>query len=178
MKDYYKILEIDRNASNAQVKKAYRRLALKYHPDLNRDFNAVVIFREANEAYRTLSSPKKRESYDFRLFNNIPEKVVINKKYYEDNGRKYGTAYKRNAGNPNAKKQAPKKEEKVDFTYMENWMFYSLVFIGLLAIALSVRDLYQNEVKDSNAFTGIIFGLLFTFLLIYFWSQVVKKRKE
>ena len=56
-------------------------------------------------------------------------------------------------------------------------MFGSLVFIGLFAIFLSVRDLYNNEIEDLNAFTGIIFGLLFTFLLIYSWTQIFRKKE-
>jgi hypothetical protein len=57
-------------------------------------------------------------------------------------------------------------------------MFGSLVIIGLFAIFLSIRDLYNNEIEDLNAFTGIIFGLLFTFLLLYSWTQIFRKKKE
>jgi curved DNA-binding protein len=64
-KDYYKILEVDRNASQEDIKKAFRRLARKYHPDVNpNDAAAAERFKELNEAYEALSDPEKREKYD------------------------------------------------------------------------------------------------------------------
>src|SRR6476620_7084494 len=63
--DYYKILEIDKNASDADIKKAYRKLARKYHPDLNpNDTNAKKKFQQINEANEVLSDPEKRKKYD------------------------------------------------------------------------------------------------------------------
>src|SRR5215213_5504109 len=63
--DYYKVLEIDKNASDADVKKAYRKLARKYHPDLNpNDANAKKKFQQINEANEVLSDPEKRKKYD------------------------------------------------------------------------------------------------------------------
>ena len=65
-KDYYEILGVDRNASEQDIKKAYRRLARKYHPDLNKDDpkTAEEKFKEVNEAYQTLSDADKRAQYD------------------------------------------------------------------------------------------------------------------
>src|SRR4051812_7871366 len=63
--DYYKILEIDKSASDADIKKAYRKLARKYHPDLNpNDATAKKKFQEINEANEVLSDPEKRKKYD------------------------------------------------------------------------------------------------------------------
>ncbi len=63
--DYYKILEIDKSASDADIKKAYRKLARKYHPDLNpNDANAKKKFQQINEANEVLSDPEKRKKYD------------------------------------------------------------------------------------------------------------------
>ncbi|GAB4534407.1 MAG: molecular chaperone DnaJ [Thermodesulfovibrionia bacterium] len=65
VKDYYSILGVDRNASDDEIKRAYRRLALKYHPDRNPgDKTAEERFKEINEAYACLSSPDKRANYD------------------------------------------------------------------------------------------------------------------
>ncbi len=65
VKDYYKILGVDKNASQDDIKKAYRKLARKYHPDLNPgDKTAEQKFKEINEAYEVLSDPKKRAEYD------------------------------------------------------------------------------------------------------------------
>lgn len=64
-KDLYEILGVDRNATQEEIKKAYRRLAKKYHPDLNPgDKEAEQKFKEINEAYEILSDPQKRAQYD------------------------------------------------------------------------------------------------------------------
>lgn len=63
--DYYKVLAVARNASDADLKKSYRRLAMKYHPDRNKDNpDTEEKFKEAKEAYEVLSDPKKRSAYD------------------------------------------------------------------------------------------------------------------
>ncbi len=63
-KDYYKILGVERTASAEEVKKAYRRLAHKYHPDVNRSPDAEAKFKEVAEAYEVLKDPEKRKTYD------------------------------------------------------------------------------------------------------------------
>jgi curved DNA-binding protein len=64
-KDYYKILGVERKASQDEIKKAFRKLAMKYHPDQNKDNKqAEEKFKEINEAYEVLSDSKKRERYD------------------------------------------------------------------------------------------------------------------
>ncbi|BFT66176.1 J domain-containing protein [uncultured Parvimonas sp.] len=64
-KDYYKILGVDKNATDAEIKKEYRKLAKKYHPDVNQnDEIAGNKFKEINEAYEVLSDKEKRKQYD------------------------------------------------------------------------------------------------------------------
>lgn len=63
-KDYYKILGVERNASDEDIKKSYRRLARKYHPDVSKESDAEKRFKEVGEAYEVLKDPQKRESYD------------------------------------------------------------------------------------------------------------------
>ena len=64
-RDYYEVLELQKGASEDEIKKAYRRLAKKYHPDMNPgDKDAEVKFKEVNEAYSILSDPEKKERYD------------------------------------------------------------------------------------------------------------------
>jgi molecular chaperone DnaJ len=64
-RDYYKVLDVARTATEADIKKAYRRLAMKYHPDRNpNDHEAEDKFKEAKEAYEVLSDPAKRAVYD------------------------------------------------------------------------------------------------------------------
>jgi DnaJ-class molecular chaperone len=98
-KDYYKILEIERNASEDDIKKSYRKLALKYHPDRCKDVGTEDKFKEISEAYSVLSSPDKKRTYDvmgnsedfnfngedpFSVFNNIFQQhlsTFMNMKY-------------------------------------------------------------------------------------------------
>lgn len=64
--DFYKLLGVDRNASDAEIKKSYRSKAMKYHPDRNKDnpAEAEAKFKQIKEAYEILSDPKKRSAYD------------------------------------------------------------------------------------------------------------------
>jgi hypothetical protein len=67
VKDYYKILELPTTASLSEIKKSFRRLAQQYHPDKNDGSNmAAAHFHEIQEAYKTLSDPKKREAYHYQ----------------------------------------------------------------------------------------------------------------
>ncbi len=64
-RDYYEVLGVEKNADDAAIKKAYRVLAKKYHPDMNPgDAEAEKKFKEASEAYAILSDPEKRRQYD------------------------------------------------------------------------------------------------------------------
>jgi molecular chaperone DnaJ len=63
-RDYYEVLGLDRNATDDDIRKAFRKLAFQYHPDRNNEPDATEKFKEINEAYEVLSSPDKRSSYD------------------------------------------------------------------------------------------------------------------
>ena len=63
-KDYYKLLGLERGAKDDDIRKAFRKLALKYHPDKNKEVGAKEKFMEVSEAYEILSDPTKRKSYD------------------------------------------------------------------------------------------------------------------
>ena len=63
-RDYYEVLGVGKNASDAELKSAYRKLALKWHPDRNKEAGAETKFKEVNEAYEVLSNPQKKTQYD------------------------------------------------------------------------------------------------------------------
>ena len=63
-RDYYEVLGVSKNASDDEIKSAFRKLAKKYHPDINKDPDAPEKFKEAQEAYAVLSDPNKRSQYD------------------------------------------------------------------------------------------------------------------
>lgn len=79
VKDYYKILGVDKNSTPDQIKSAYRKLAMKYHPDKTKgDKTAEEKFKEVNEAYEVLKDPEKKKKYD---------QFGDNWKYYEQSGQ-------------------------------------------------------------------------------------------
>ncbi len=63
-KDYYKVMGVARDATDAQIKQAYRKLARKYHPDVSKEPDAEARFKDVGEAYEVLRSPEKRAAYD------------------------------------------------------------------------------------------------------------------
>ena len=70
-KNFYDILQINKNVSKEEIKKSYKKLALQYHPDKNKDIDAIDKFKEIAEAYDTLSDDEKRKKYD--MFGNSDE---------------------------------------------------------------------------------------------------------
>src|SRR5665213_300727 len=179
MKDYYKILSIDHTANSDEIKKAYRKLALQYHPDINTDSVAADLFVQINEAYRILSNEDSKRRYDINYKYGLETREIFVKedKYRQGDGRKYGTAYKY----PKQPPRPPGEDENFFKTNrrMNTVMFYVLLIIGLCAIYASIRDLFAGNMVDKSSFTGLAFGLSFTSLLIYgFWYYYYKNHKE
>ena len=71
--DFYDVLGVGRDASQDEIKRAFRKLAFKYHPDRNKMADAEERFKEISEAYAILSDPKKRQQYDAQGFEGIKQ---------------------------------------------------------------------------------------------------------
>jgi len=176
MKDYYKILAIDSTANAEEIKKAYRKLALQYHPDINKSVMANDIFMQINEAYRILSDEQLRHRYDINRKYGFETRELIPKddKFRQGDGRKYGTAYKYPPQPP--RQPRPSGRHDKDNKALNTVMFYILLTIGCFAIYFSVRDLFQSNADDKGIIPGLAFGLSFTALLIYgYWFYYYKK---
>lgn len=97
MKNYYKTLEIETNADLITIKKAYRVLALKYHPDKNTTDNAAQMFIEITEAYEVLRNSESRKEYDalFEAFskNATNDKQTKTEQNWQQYGREKATEY-------------------------------------------------------------------------------------
>src|SRR5699024_12415472 len=63
-RDYYEVIGLEKGASDDEIKKAYRKLSKKYHPDINKEADAEEKFKEVSEAYEVLSDPQKKAAYD------------------------------------------------------------------------------------------------------------------
>ena len=70
-RDYYEVLGVGKNASPDELKNAFRTLARKYHPDINKEADAEERFKEINEAYAVLSDPAKRAAYEHYGFAGL-----------------------------------------------------------------------------------------------------------
>ena len=158
MYDYYKILEIPRNASLEDIKRAYRYKAKLVHPDVNDSAKAHEVFVVVNEAYETLIDSQRRYIHDMKL--NYTDAVKTNaekKKQY------YGSSVKNNSyTNTNANSNSSNfhydwnsfnkraYKEKTDEDYFKqspiiyNLLFVSGMFLGFLITIITIVSTYKN----------------------------------
>lgn len=92
--DYYDLLGVSRDASQEDIKRAFRKLAFKYHPDRNKRPDAEERFKEVSEAYAVLSDPEKREQYDTRGLEGIKRQYtqedIFNRRTFQDVFSEFG----------------------------------------------------------------------------------------
>lgn len=140
MKNYYKILEIDFGVDVIQIKKAYRRLALKYHPDKNSSNNAAEIFIQITEAYEVLNDSVKRAEYDKlysaifmkkeQSYQDISQYNLSKVGQWESFGKEKANEYARMAFDEFADRIID--ELKIGISYTPNLIF--LLFFGVTII--------------------------------------------
>lgn len=184
LKDYYAILQLSRDASLNEIKKSYRKLALQYHPDVNPSQESNNTFLLITEAYDILSDEQNKNKYDLLLMYGINAEIKtsskqeenIHPKYKEDGGRKYGTAYKYKNYTNNYNNQ--KKEEEASSDLIEKILFISLMILGIIAIIFATIDLFTIKIEGLQNFSGLLFGVLFTALLFFYYFFVFKDDKK
>ena len=168
MKDYYKILGISIKATSGEIRKAYRKLAFQYHPDVNAELESNDQFNEITEAYEVLIDPDLRKKYDIGFL--YQGSFIVNQqqeKTRRDNYRKYGNSAK----NPSAHtpKNSATKMKQIRFPRFEKFMYRTLLSFGILGLMYSIRDLFIKDWDGVNSLTGFFFSIIFTTLLVNFW---------
>lgn len=162
LKNYYKILEIEFNADNLSIKKAYRKLALRYHPDKNKENGAAQKFIEITEAYEVLINPIKRQVYDklyketFKTSYLTDDIVTTNFEYsdkqnqWQEYGRKKAQEYAAMPFEDFAKKLL--KEISIGANYIPNAIAILIVAIMII----SMLSVMPKTAKDSMGMGTII----------------------
>jgi len=144
-KDYYEILGVPRNASQEEIKKAFRRLARKYHPDINKSPEAQEKFKEINEAYQVLSDPEKRKLYDMyghaafegtgaqeQTYTHIPDlEEILGEFFGEGFGSVFDTIFERATRGRRRERRRPIKGEDIFRT-----------------VEISLEDAYRGTTVD------------------------------
>lgn len=137
-KDYYKILGIQSSASDAEIKKAYRKLAKKYHPDVNKSPDASAKFKEINEAYEVLSDVKRRNEYNSQNVNNFSFDNFDNFNFNSSNFSAFEDALKNMSF-----------EDLTDFSDMDAWKK------DLDNFDFGIDDFKKSQAKNSDNYFDI-----------------------
>ncbi len=169
--DYYKILGLTPSATPEQIRQAYRTKAKLYHPDINNNPNAKVLFQLINEAYQVLVNPDKKRWYDFKL--KYPTTTGIKPEPARRRAATYESYYRAQTRAEQEKKEE-KEFRKYRKTFLDNFLFYFLVVAGAVAILFDVINFFDDKVSQKSV-AGIIFGVWFLFLLFYGWNLMSKK---
>jgi hypothetical protein len=144
VKDFYSILGVSPSASESEIKRAFRKLAVRYHPDKNASPEAKPLFHEINEAYDVLSDPEKRALYDARRANPLSE--ILD----EPGPRHRDPAYRRERPY-----RAAKKEPSESYLLMRDYLGHVqwISRLGLLVSLLFFIDyvLPYREVEEKIA---------------------------
>lgn len=155
--NYYQILEVEKNASDKEIRDSYKTLIKKYHPDIytgNKEF-AEKITAELNEAYKVLSSPEKRAEYDLSLLpptpsqnnSNIDPNIEKKYEYYQKVYENTYTAQEEAEEQENWNQKFKKKlytfvdEHTQSLSYKSKvFIVFSIIFVALLITLISLND--------------------------------------
>jgi hypothetical protein len=163
--DYYELLGVSRSASDAEIKRAYRKLSFAYHPDRNADPQTVELYKEINASYDVLSDPEKRHTYDLRFtyqFDIQPE---------SPRARHRDTRYR--PSNPNAPR--PRSNAQIQIDFMRQLMKYLrwVNRVGFVVAALFFVDYIlpyrelSETVKSVDVYRGSGRGSSVRYVIIH-----------
>ncbi len=179
MKNYYQILGIERNSYTNDIKSAYRKLALKFHPDKNNgDKFFEDRFKEIQEAYETLSDDKKKYLYDieYDLFFNIKSRTSHTSNRNEQDNDYNNENFKKGQKEKNYKENLEKERIKnikknTDLPFEDKaWIFIGNWFIipGLIGLIMFFKYQSQGYTKKSKSVCSLtlVSFIVFIFLAI------------
>lgn len=175
MKNYYKTLGVNKNATLQEIKTAYRKLTLKFHPDRNSSPDASKIFIEITEAYEVLRDETKRAQFDSFFRNETTSD--INKNVYQDKWQKYGKEKATEYSNMNFEEFSKKmfNEVLLGVSYIPSLLF------GIFVILMGVVGggfLLINGLEDENYTMAFIYSLLTLAFLGWFGSSIIGGAKH
>ena len=170
MKNYYRILGLTRNCTQAEIKVAYKELAKKWHPDKNKSVNAHDMFIEIHEAYEILSNPVKRASYD-ELFSENNAVSLVNKEFKQ---KQHDDFVKE------AKQRAHKVSTMNIDSFLENLFlsfdYLKAIFWGIMGFSLIGVSIYVAiEKPTGDAIFTSVFASLFGVGMLKIANGYIKK---
>ncbi|GAL85867.1 dnaJ homolog subfamily B member 5-like [Sporocytophaga myxococcoides] len=147
LKDYYKVLHLSSKASADEIKKAYRKLALQFHPDKNSTPQAKAVFQEINEAYGVLSDPVKKNNYDSSFNQSYQANTShTGEKSNTENHR----PFHKSSGKQKFKNKDPYKHFALKGKFFSSFIFF---FCLILCLDYLISQRYDNTiVEDISSF--------------------------
>ncbi len=183
MKDYYKILNIDRHASDQQIKKAYRELALKFHPDKSKFENAHQKFTEINEAYQILGRKNSRENYNFIFDYEQLNQMRVRTESTFTTVSDWGEEVKRKARQYRSPAYARNEEDDIDLRpYVKSvrvvsilsFLFTFLVILDYFLPKTTYEQTVQTKLTTYKSTNSIVIATEdFQFPLGYTYSKLI-----
>jgi curved DNA-binding protein CbpA len=165
--DYYEILSVPRDADSEQIKKAFKEKALHFHPDVNKNENAVEIFQLINLAYQTLMDTDLRRKYDLKLkYGQSFEVENTDIRYRHPADARY---YERRKQNDN---HTPSERTSKSLKWLNFFILYSITLALAVGIVLGFVDLFINF-----RIGGLLFSLV-ALLIIYSGLKIIRKDKR
>lgn len=173
MENYYDILNITKNAGEEEIKKAFRTLAMQYHPDKNPgDKIAEEKFKKVNEAYSVLSDPIKKRDYDLKLQYNpygagnassrpFSENVFTEEDIFNGAGFDFGTFTWSSSARNKKEEKLSRKEALHEFltgilyTVLGIVLIRSFIFLGIFGLILSFSVISNGIRKIKKAYSAV-----------------------